>query len=138
MKTTPLIQPLNHYLLLSPVEAVPTDKTASGLIVIPDQCKVPPIEQTVLAVGPLAFSNVPKHASYHMASGSTSSAPPAKPTRAKVGDIVLAPKFAGSDIEIDGRKMRFVEDKDILAVVQRPPATPGEPVAVKLKGKTKE
>ena len=87
------IRPLFDRVVIQPVEA--ESKTASGLF-IPDAAKERPIRGIVLAVGPGKKD---------------------EPTTVKVGDTVLYGKYSGTEIQLDGKEVLIMKERDIFAVV---------------------
>lgn len=85
------IQPLSDRVLIEPTAA--EEVTASGII-IPDSAKEKPLKGTVLAVG-----NGTKDEEMVL----------------KEGDIVLYGKYAGSEIEVEGKKYLMMRQSDVLA-----------------------
>ena len=85
------IQPLSDRVLIEPTAA--EEVTASGII-IPDSAKEKPLRGTVLAVG-----NGTKDEEMIL----------------KAGDVVLFGKYAGSEIEVDGKKYLMMRQSDVLA-----------------------
>ena len=85
------IQPLSDRVLIEPTPA--EEVTASGII-IPDSAKEKPLKGTVLAVG-----NGNKDEEMVL----------------KAGDQVLYGKYAGSEIEVDGKKYLMMRQSDVLA-----------------------
>jgi chaperonin GroES len=78
------------------VEAAPAEeKTASGII-IPDTAKEKPQKGKVIAIG----------------TGKKD-----EPMTVKVGDTVLYGKYAGTEIQIDGREYLIMRENDIFAVI---------------------
>jgi len=92
------LKPLDERVVVEPVEA--EEKTAGG-IVLPDTAKEKPQRGTVLAVGPGKL----------LESGDRSALSVA------VGDEVIYGKYAGTDIEVDGREVKILREGDILAKV---------------------
>lgn len=85
------IQPLSDRVLIEPIAA--EEVTASGII-IPDSAKEKPLKGTVLAVG-----NGTKDEEMIL----------------KAGDCVLYGKYAGTEIELDGKKYLMMRQSDVLA-----------------------
>ena len=85
------IQPLSDRVLIEPTAA--EEVTASGII-IPDSAKEKPLRGTVLAVG-----NGTKDEEMIL----------------KEGDKVLFGKYAGSEIELEGKKYLLMRQSDVLA-----------------------
>ncbi|MDR1680724.1 MAG: co-chaperone GroES [Prevotellaceae bacterium] len=87
------IKPLADRVLVEPAEA--EEKTASGLF-IPDTAKEKPQRGKVIAVG-----NGKKD----------------EPMELKVGDEVLYGKYAGTEINYEGKDYMMMRQSDVLAVV---------------------
>lgn len=87
------IKPLADRVLVEPAPA--ESKTASGII-IPDTAKEKPQRGTVVAVG-------------------TGKAD--EPMTVKEGDTVLYGKYAGTEINIDGKDLLIMREADIFAIL---------------------
>ena len=87
------VKPLSDRVLIEPSPA--EEKTAGGII-IPDTAKEKPQRGQVVAVG----------------SGKKD-----EPMTVKAGDTVLYGKFAGTEINIDGRDFLIMRESDIYAVI---------------------
>ena len=87
------IKPLADRVLIEPKEA--EEKTASG-IYIPDTAKEKPQKGTVIAVGP-GTKDVTMEV--------------------KVKDVVLYGKYAGTEINVEGKDYLMMKQSDILAVI---------------------
>ena len=87
------VKPLADRVLVEPKEA--ETKTASGLF-IPDTAKEKPQAGTVVAVGPGK-----KDESMEL----------------KVGDKVLYGKYAGTELNVDGKIYIMMRQSDVMAVV---------------------
>jgi len=87
------IKPLADRVLIEPAEA--ETKTASGLY-IPDTAKEKPQRGTVIAVG----------------SGKKD-----EPMELKSGDVVLYGKYAGTEINVEGKDYLMMRQSDILAIL---------------------
>ncbi len=87
------IKPLADRVLIEPNAA--EEKTLAG-IYIPDSAKEKPLEGKVLAVG-----NGTKDEEMIL----------------KVGDTVLYGKYAGTEIELEGKKYLMMRQSDVLAVI---------------------
>jgi chaperonin GroES len=84
------------------VEAAAAEtKTASG-IYIPETAQEKPQKGTIVAVGPGKFADV---------SGALI------PMTTKIGDSVLYGKYAGTEINIDGKEYLIMRESDIYAVL---------------------
>ena len=84
-------QPLGNRVLIERKEQ--TNQTASGLY-IPDSAKEKPLEGTVIAVGKDAIE-----------------------AGLKEGDIVLCPKYGGTEVSINGKEYLIMSSDDILGVM---------------------
>lgn len=87
------IKPLADRVLVEPAPA--ESKTASGLF-IPDTAKEKPQRGTVIAVG-----NGKKD----------------EPMTVKAGDTVLYGKYAGTEIQVEGKDLLIMRESDIFAIV---------------------
>ena len=76
--------------------ALEEETTASGII-LATATKEKSIVSQVVAVGPGTEEN---------------------PMTVKVGDKVIASKYAGTDVKIDGEEYTIVRQSDILAIVE--------------------
>ncbi len=88
-----MIKPLSDRVLVEPKEA--ETKTAAG-IYIPDTAKEKPQQGTVLAVGPGKKD---------------------EPMEVKTGDVVLYGKYAGTEVNYEGKTYLIVKQSDILAIL---------------------
>jgi chaperonin GroES len=98
MKKDINLRPLDDRVVVEPLEA--EEKTAGG-IVLPDTAKEKPQRGTVLAVGPGKLLDSGERGELSVA----------------VGDEVIFGKYAGADIELDGREVKILRETDILAKV---------------------
>lgn len=87
------IKPLADRVLIKPAPA--EEKTAGGII-IPDTAKEKPLQGEVLAAG-----NGTKDEEMVL----------------KAGDTVLYGKYAGTEVELDGKKYLIMRQSDVLAVL---------------------
>ena len=87
------IKPLADRVLISPAQA--EEKTIGGII-IPDTAKEKPLKGEVIATG----------------EGTKD-----EKMSLKKGDKVLYGKYAGTEIEIDGRKYLIMRQSDVLAIL---------------------
>ncbi len=92
------LRPLDDRVVVEPVEA---EEVTAGGIVLPDSAKEKPQRGTVLAVGPGKLLDSGERGSLSVA----------------VGDEVIYGKYAGTDIEIDGRDVKVLREGDVLAKV---------------------
>ena len=87
------IQPLADRVLIEPNPA--EEKTAGGLF-IPDTAKEKPLAGKVVAVGP-GTSEVKMEV--------------------KAGDTVLYGKYAGTEVNLDGKDYIIMRQNDVLAII---------------------
>jgi chaperonin GroES len=92
------LRPLDDRVVVEPVEA--EEKTAGG-IVLPDTAKEKPQRGTVVAIGPGKLMDSGKRGELSVSKG----------------DTVIYGKYAGTDIEIEGRDVKILRETDILAKV---------------------
>ncbi len=92
------LRPLDDRVVVEPVEA---EEVTAGGIVLPDTAKEKPQRGTVLAVGPGKLLDSGERGSLSVA----------------VGDEVIYGKYAGTDIEVDGRDVKILRESDVLAKV---------------------
>ena len=92
------IKPLFDRIVIKKVEE---KATAFGGIVLPDSAKEKPQMAEVIAVGPGGLVDGKEIA-----------------MQIKVGDKVIASKYAGTDVKIDGEEYTIVRQSDILAIVE--------------------
>jgi chaperonin GroES len=87
------VKPLQDRVLVEPAPA--EEKTAGGII-IPDTAKEKPMRGKVVAVG----------------DGKKD-----EPVTVKAGDTVLYGKYAGTEIQIDGKEYLIMRESDIYAII---------------------
>ena len=87
----------NRILVKKEAEA---DINPGGMIIIPENVKVPPTRAKVLDVGP----------------GMLSPAGVFIKTTLKVGQIVLLPRYCGTEVTHEGEKLSLVNEDEILGV----------------------
>lgn len=87
------VKPLADRVIVEPAPA--EEKTASGII-IPDTAKEKPMRGKIVAVG----------------TGKKD-----EPMTVKVGDEVLYGKYAGTEIQIDGKDYLIMRESDIYAII---------------------
>ncbi len=94
------IRPLDDRIVIEPIEAAA--KTPGG-IMLPDQARERPQSGLVIAVGPgrLLENGVRLACSV------------------KNGDEVYFAPYAGSELELEGSKVRIMHESDILGVVEK-------------------
>jgi len=94
------VKPLGDRIVIKPLAA--EEKTASG-IVLPDTAKEKPQQGEVLAVGTgKLLENGQKVA-----------------LEVNVGDKVIYSKYAGNEIKIDGEECLILNERDILAIIEK-------------------
>ncbi|MDQ0351819.1 chaperonin GroES [Alkalibacillus filiformis] len=94
-----MLKPLGDRVIVEVVEQ--EEKTSSG-IVLPDSAKEKPQEGKVIAVG----------------SGRVTENGDKVALEVSEGDTVVYSKFAGTEVEKDGKEYLVLRENDILAVVQ--------------------
>jgi chaperonin GroES len=87
------IRPLADRVL---VETAPAEQKTAGGIIIPDTAKEKPQRGTVIAVG----------------TGKKD-----EPMTVKVGDSILYGKYAGTEINYEGKDYLIMKESDILAII---------------------
>jgi len=92
------VRPLDDRVVVEPLEA--EEKTAGGIL-LPDTAKQKPQRGRVLAVGPGKLRD----------SGDRSVLNVVK------GDEVIYGRYAGNDIEVEGREIKILRESDILAKI---------------------
>ncbi len=93
------VRPLGDRVLVEPIE----EKEAMvGGIYIPDAAKEKPIKGKVLAVGKKTDKDG-KEIAFDV----------------KVGDMVLLPKYGGTEVKIDDQKLQLVREEDLLGVLEK-------------------
>ena len=92
------LKPLSDHVVIKPLEA--EEKTAGGIL-LPDTAKEKSTRGEVMAVG----------SGRVMANGRT-----VKPA-VSTGDIVIYSKYAGSEIKVEGKELKIVQENEILAIV---------------------
>ena len=93
------IRPLGDRVLVEPIEE--KEQTVGGII-IPDSAKEKPMQGTVIAVGKKPDKDG-KEIAFDV----------------KAGDTVLLPKYGGTEVKIDGKKLQLVREEDLLGVLEK-------------------
>jgi len=93
------IRPLHDRVIIK--RNLEADKTASGLLFVPDNAREKPLEGEVLAVGPGA--RTPKGEII--------------PMEVSVGDKVLFSKYSLTEVKLDGEDYLILQESAILAVL---------------------
>jgi chaperonin GroES len=92
------LKPIADHVVIRPLEA--EDRTAGG-IVLPDTAKEKSTKGEVVAVG----------------TGRVLPNGKVVPLAVKAGDQVLYSKYAGSEVKIEGKEYKIVQESEILAVI---------------------
>ena len=92
------LKPLGDHVVIKPLEA--EDRTPGG-IVLPDTAKEKSTKGEVMAVG-----------SGRVLPNGRVVAP-----AVKAGDTVIYSKYAGSEVKVDGKELKIVQESEILAIV---------------------
>lgn len=92
------IKPLGERVLVEPLKEGEVNK---GGIIIPDSAKEKPQEGKVIAVGTGKLDDNGKKIPFNV----------------KKGDIVLMPKYGGTEVKVDGKEYQIMREDDILAVI---------------------
>jgi chaperonin GroES len=92
------IRPLGDRIL---VEAIEEKEVKKGGIVIPDSAKEKPMESRVVALG----------------TGKTDDDGKKVPFDVKKGDRVLATRYGGTEIKLEGKEYKILNSEDVLAVL---------------------
>jgi chaperonin GroES len=92
------IRPLGERVLIEPLEA---KEQLKGGIYIPDTAKEKPMEGKVIALG-IKRDEDGKEIKFDV----------------KVGDIVLLPKYGGTEVKIDGKEYQLVREDDLLGILE--------------------
>ena len=93
------IRPLGDRVLVEPIEE--KEQTVGG-IYIPDSAKEKPMQGKVIAVGK-KLDKDGKEIKVDV----------------KKGDTVLLPKYGGTEIKLDGKKLQLVREEDLLGVLEK-------------------
>lgn len=92
------IQPLGDRVLVEPLK---DEETTKGGIIIPDTAKEKPQQGKVIAVG----------------TGKIDDNGNKVPFNVKKGDLVLMPKYGGTEVKVDGNEYQIMREDDILGVI---------------------
>ena len=93
------IRPLGDRVLIEPIEE--KEQTVGGII-IPDSAKEKPMQGKVLAVGKKTDKDG-KEIKFDV----------------KKGDTVLLPKYGGTEVKINDKKLQLVREEDLLGVIEK-------------------
>lgn len=92
------IQPLGDRVLIEPEK---DSEVKKGGIIIPDTAKEKPMQGKIIAVGP----------------GKRDDDGKLIPMSVKKGDLVLLPKYGGTEVKISDREYQIVREDDILGII---------------------
>src|SRR5262249_18336408 len=94
------IRPLEDRVVVEPLEA--EEKTAGGIL-LPDTAREKPQRGRVLAAGPGKLRDDGKR----------------NPLAVAVGDEVIYGRYAGNEIEVDGKEIKILRETDILGKITK-------------------
>jgi chaperonin GroES len=94
------LRPLDDRVVIEPMEA---EEMTAGGIVLPDAAQEKPQRGSVVAIGPGKLLDSGQRATLAVS----------------VGDQVIFGKYAGSEVEVDGRDYKIMRENDILAKVMK-------------------
>jgi chaperonin GroES len=92
------IRPLDDRIV---VEALEAEEVTTGGILLPDTAKQKPQRGKVLAIGPGKANDDGKRSAVAVT----------------IGDEILFGRYAGNDVEINGRELKIMRESDVLAKV---------------------
>jgi len=92
------IKPLGDRILVEPIKE---EEVAKGGIIIPDSAREKPQEGKVIAMGTGKIDKEGNKVAFNV----------------KKGDIVLMPKYGGTEVKLDGKTYQIMREDDILAVI---------------------
>ncbi|MDQ1335204.1 MAG: chaperonin GroES [Thermodesulfobacteriota bacterium] len=93
------VRPLHDRVI---VKRVKEEEKTKGGIIIPDTAKEKPVEGKVIAAGDGKVADDGKKI----------------PLEVKTGDKILFGKYAGTEIQIDGKEHLIMREDDIIAIVE--------------------
>ena len=93
------IRPLGDRVLVEPIEE--KEQTVGG-IYIPDSAKEKPMQGKVIAVGK-KLDKDGKEIAFDV----------------KKGDTVLLPKYGGTEVKLNDKKLQLVREEDLLGVIEK-------------------
>ncbi len=93
------LKPLLDKIVISVIDD--SEKTSGGIF-IPDSAKEKPQKGEVLAIG----------------EGKILENGQREPMDVKVGDKILYAKYSGTDIKVDGKELKILSIKDVLAIIE--------------------
>ena len=93
------IQPLADRVLVEPIKE---DEVKKGGIIIPDSAKEKPQQGKVIAVGTGKLDDSGKKIPFNV----------------KEGDLVLMPKYGGTEVKLDDKTYQILREEDILGILE--------------------
>jgi chaperonin GroES len=94
------LRPLDDRVVIEPMEA---EEMTAGGIMLPDAAQEKPQRGHVVAVGPGRLLDSGKRGDLSIG----------------IGDQVIFGKYAGSEVEVDGKDLKIMRESDILAKVAK-------------------
>ena len=92
------IQPLGDRVLIEPIKE---EEVKKGGIIIPDTAKEKPQQGKVIAVGTGKLDKDGKKIPFNV----------------KEGDLVLMPKYGGTEVKLDDKTYQIMREEDILGIL---------------------
>jgi len=92
------IQPLADRVLVEPIKE---EEVKKGGIIIPDSAKEKPQQGKVIAVGTGKLDDSGKKIPFNV----------------KEGDLVLMPKYGGTEVKLDDKTYQILREEDILGIL---------------------
>ena len=92
------IQPLGYRVLIEPIKE---EEVKKGGIIIPDTAKEKPQQGKVIAVGTGKLDKDGKKIPFNV----------------KKGDLVLMPKYGGTEVKLDDKTYQIMREEDILGIL---------------------
>ena len=93
------IQPLGDRVLVEPLKE---EEVKKGGIIIPDSAKEKPQQGKVIAVGTGKLDDSGKKIPFNV----------------KEGDLVLMPKYGGTEVKLDDKTYQILREEDILGILE--------------------
>ncbi|MBR6022397.1 MAG: co-chaperone GroES [Kiritimatiellae bacterium] len=93
------IQPLADRVLVEPIKE---EEVKKGGIIIPDSAKEKPQQGKVIAVGTGKLDDSGKKIPFNV----------------KEGDLVLMPKYGGTEVKLDDKTYQILREEDILGILE--------------------
>lgn len=93
------IQPLGDRVLVEPQK---DEEIKKGGIIIPDSAKEKPMQGKIIAVG----------------AGKRDDNGKLIPMNVKKGDLILLPKYGGTEVKLDDKEYQIVREDDILGIIE--------------------